>query len=116
MNRVIWALAALLILASTSVAQGTVYFPQIANGMENSTLTHWHTTIFIDNFGAGVASGTISLFNSNGSSMQALFVDETGNGAATNGQINFQLGPGQSHKYTSTANNPLQVGYGVLTT
>jgi|SRR5213594_657852 len=116
MNRLSWIAGIVLLFASTSLAQQTVYFPQIANGMENGTMVHWHTTVFVDNQGTGVASGTISLINSDGTPMQASFVDESGNAAARNGQINFQLGPGQSHKYTSTASNPLQVGYGVMTT
>jgi hypothetical protein len=115
MNRLLIIVGIILVSAGASFAQQTVYFPQIANGMENGTLTHWHTTIFIDNQGTGTASGTISLVNSDGTPMLALFVDENGNGAAHNGQITFQLGPGQNHKYTSTATNPLQVGYGVMT-
>jgi hypothetical protein len=116
MNRLAGMLGIILVFAGASFAQQTVYFPQIANGMESGTGTHWHTTIFIDNQGTGAASGTIAFKNSDGSPMLALFVDEVGNGVASNGQITFQLGPGQNHKYTSTATNPLQVGYGVMTT
>ena len=116
MNRFFSTVGIFLLFAVTGFAQQTVYFPQIANGMENGTLTHWHTTIFINNQGMSTASGTISLMNSDGTPMAAAFVDENENGAAHNGQITFQLGPGQNHKYTSTATNPLQVGYGVMTT
>ena len=115
MNRLFCILGIILVFAGASFAQTTVYFPQIANGMENGTMTHWHTTIFIDNQGTATASGTISLVNSDSTPMLASFVDENGNGVAHNGQIAFQLGPGQNHKYTSTATNPLQVGYGVMT-
>jgi hypothetical protein len=115
MNRLFWIFGIILVFASASFAQQTVYFPQIANGMEGGTETHWHTTIFIDNQGTGTASGTIALMNSDGTPMLASFVDENSNGAASNGHINFQLGPGQNHKYTSTASNALQVGYGVMT-
>jgi chitodextrinase len=116
MNRLTGIAGIILLFASTSLAQQTVYFPQIANGMENGNKSHWHTTIFVDNHGTGAASGTISLINSDGTPMQASFVDESGNAAARNGQITFQLGAGQTHKYTSTAATPLQVGYGVMTT
>jgi hypothetical protein len=116
MHRFFVTLGIMLLFAGASFAQQTIYFPQVANGMESGTQTHWHTSIFIDNQGTSTASGTISLVNSDGTPMQALFVDENGNGAARNGQITFQLGTGQSHKYTSTATNPLQVGYGVMTT
>ena len=115
MNRLTCILGIILVFATAGLAQQTVYFPQIANGMEGGTPTHWHTTIFIDNQGTGTASGTIVLFNSDGTPMMAAFVNEAGSSAASNGQIHFQLGPGQNHKYTSTAGNPLQVGYGVMT-
>src|SRR5262245_31242463 len=116
MHRFFVTLGIMLLFAGASFAQQTTYFPQVANGMESNGQSHWHTSIFIDNQGASTVSGTINLVNSDGTPMQALFVDEDGNGAARNGQITFQLGPGQSHKFTSTATNPLQVGYGVMTT
>src|SRR3954466_9895841 len=115
MNRLACIVAIVLLFAGATFAQTTVYFPQIANGMESGTGTHWHTTVFIDNQGTGTTSGAISLVNSDGTAMLASFVDESGEAAAHNGQIAFQLGPGQNHKYTSTASSPLQVGYGVLT-
>jgi hypothetical protein len=104
----------ILVFASAGFAQ-TVYFPQIANGLEGGTLVHWHTNIYIDNQGTATVSGTISLFNSDGTPMLASFVNESGASVATNGQISFQLGAGQNHKYTSTSAVPLQVGYGVMT-
>jgi hypothetical protein len=52
---------------------------------------------------------------SSGDPMAAQFTDELGNGAAVSGQISFQLAPGQSHKYTSTAAEPLQVGWATVT-
>jgi hypothetical protein len=52
---------------------------------------------------------------SSGGAMTAQFVDELGNGAARAGQISFQLAPGENHKYTSTAAEPLQIGWASVT-
>ena len=103
--------AVLFVVCTTSAwAQSTtVYLPQIADGMEGGP-AHWHTTIFIGNSGTTTASGSIAMTQSSGDPMTAQFVDELGNGAARSGQISFQLAPGQSHKYTSTAAEPIQVG------
>jgi hypothetical protein len=109
-------LGAALILAFSAVgfAQQIVYFPQVVNGLDGNGLAHWHTNIFITNQDGALANGEIDLFNSDGTPMQAFFTDENGNAAAVSGVILFNLGPGQSHKYESTAANPLQVGYGVM--
>ena len=114
MNRILSCAALILIFTGCGFAQQTVYFPQIADGIENGTATQWRTTIFIDNQTAVIASGSISPVNSDGTPMQAQFTDEFGIPVASNGQIPFQLGPRQTHKYTSTATNSLQVGYAVV--
>jgi hypothetical protein len=108
--------AVLVVLCTTSAwAQSTTfYLPQIADGMESGP-AHWHTTIFIGNLGTATVSGTIVMTQSSGVPMTAQFVDELGNGAARAGQISFQLAPGQNHKYTSTAAEPLQVGFATVT-
>ena len=108
--------AALVVVCTTSAwAQSTtVYLPQIADGMEGGP-AHWHTTIFVGNSGTTTASGSIAMTQSSGNPMTAQFVDELGNGAARSGQISFQLAPGQSHKYTSTAAEALQVGFATVT-
>lgn len=109
--------AVLVVVCTTSAwAQSTtVYLPQIADGMEAGGPAHWHTTIFVGNSGTTTTSGSIVMTQSSGDPMTAQFVDELGNGAARSGQISFQLAPGQSHKYTSTAAEPLQVGWATVT-
>jgi hypothetical protein len=114
--KTILLIAGLVVFCTTSAwAQSTtVYLPQVADGMEGGP-AHWHTTIFVGNLGTATASGTIVMTQSSGDPMTAQFVDEVGNGAARGGQITFQLAPGQSHKYTSTAAEPVQVGFATVT-
>jgi hypothetical protein len=114
MNRTLSCAALILVFTVCGFAQQTVYLPQIVNGIENGPATQWRTTIFIGNQTGVIASGSISLVNSDGTRMQAEFTDEFGIAVAANGQVPFQLGPRQTHKYTSTATSPLQVGYAVV--
>ncbi len=110
-----YSVAMVFLMAAAGLAQSTTfYLPQIADGMETGSATHWHTTIFISNLSTATATGTIAMTQSNGSTMSALFTDEAGAAAARSGQISFSLTPGQTHKYTSTAAQPLQVGFATV--
>jgi hypothetical protein len=117
MNRIAWTSAWVLLSAGLCLAQQTFYFPQVADGFDPpGTNSHWHTTIFLSNQGStAVASGTVTLFQSNGSPMNISFVDDRGQAAASGNQITFQIPPGQSRKYTSVSSGNLQVGYAVVT-
>jgi hypothetical protein len=117
MKRTIWTLAWILVSAGVGLAQQTFYFPQVADGRDpGGGNAHWHTTIFLSNQGStAVASGTITFFLSNGGPMNISAVNELDQPAATGNQISFQISPGQSRKYTTTAPAGLQVGYAVVT-
>ncbi len=117
MKRIPWLMAWMLLPAGFALAQQTFYFPQIADGIQSGDNTHWHTTIFLSNQSASaVATGTVRLFLSNGSPMNIFFVDEDGATAAVANQISFEIPPGQSRKYTSTAaSGALVVGHAIVT-
>src|ERR1043165_6222498 len=90
----------ILLSAGLSLAQQTLYFPQIADGRDPGAAMHWHTTIFLSNQSdSAVASGAVTLFQSSGSPMNISFVDEKNQGAAAGNQIAFQIPPGQTRKY-----------------
>jgi hypothetical protein len=115
MKRFLSIAAWLFLSAGFALAQQTFYFPQIADGRDPGSLTHWHTTIFLSNDGSAPANGTVTFFQSHGTPMNISFVDDKSQGAAVANKITFQIQPGQTRKYTSVASADLQVGYGVVT-
>ena len=115
MKRFISIVAWLFLSAGFALAQQTFYFPQIVDGRDPGPLTHWHTTIYLSNDGSAPASGTVTLFQSDGTPMNISFVDDQSLGAAIGNKITFQIQPGQTRKYTSVGSADLQVGYGVVT-
>jgi hypothetical protein len=114
MKRAIWLLFLILAPAMAALGQQILYFPQVADGFDESPGAHWHTTFFVSNQGSSVASGTITLTRSNNTPMTVSFVDERGQAAAVGNQISFQIPAGQSRKYTSTSAGALQTGYAVI--
>jgi hypothetical protein len=116
MRRTIWTFAWILVSAGMGLAQQTFYFPQVADGFDPGAATHWHTTIFLSNQGSSaIANGTVTLFQSNGSSMNISFVDDQNRPAASGNQIAFQIPPGQTRKYTSVSAQGLLTGYAIVT-
>src|SRR5215471_15754074 len=111
MKRVLSILVLMFAGAAAASAQAlTYYFPQIAAG------GNWRTTIFISNAtAAGGASGRISFATSAAAPFNANWVDETGNNVSGGGNtIDFQLGAGESRKYTTVGDMPLTVGYAMV--
>jgi hypothetical protein len=113
MKRVLFTVA--LIIAASSVCtaqQPTYYFPQVAVG------GGWKTTIFVSNVSAAgtTASGSITLTKSDGSPFAANWTDESGNLVGGGGNtIAFQLGSGESRKFSSVGDIPLTTGYATVT-
>ena len=58
MKRIFWVVLWIFATSMLCAAQGTIYFPHIANGVLGSTI--WKTTILLTNTGAAGASGTIT--------------------------------------------------------
>jgi hypothetical protein len=112
MKRVLFSLILIIVASVASFAQSfTYYFPQIAAG------DGWRTTIFISNAtAAGAAEGMVAFGTSEGTPFNANWVDEMGvNVSAGGNTIGFQLAPGQSRKYTAVGDQPLTVGYAMVT-
>jgi hypothetical protein len=111
---VLWIFAATLVCS----AQGTIYFPHIANGVLGSTI--WKTTILLTNTGGAPASGTITFNADNPNAGQAGtpfnigFTDEVG--TPTSGTITFGIAPGQTKKYVSAGTGGYSPGFATATT
>jgi len=111
MKHVLYTVCLILLLSGVGSAQSfTYYFPQIAAG------DGWRTTIFLTNATAsGVANGSLTFTKSDGSPFNANWVDEGGNNVSGGvSTINFQLGAGQSRKYSTVGDLPLTVGYAMV--
>ena len=113
MKRVLVTVALMIAASSVcSAQQFTYYFPQVAIG------GGWKTTIFISNASAPgtTASGTITFTKSDGTAFAANWTDSGGNPVGGGGNtIGFQLGSGESRKYTSVGDIPLTAGYATVT-
>src|SRR5437868_13641861 len=97
MKRVLVSIVFMLAATAVASAQSfTYYFPQIAIG------GGWRTTIFISNATTSPAGGSITFTRSDASPFGANWVDEMGNNVTNGGNtIGFQLGPGESRKFTA---------------
>jgi hypothetical protein len=83
--------------------------------------TIWKTTIFLTNpASSGVASGSVTFFKDDanvsaaGSAFAISFVDDTGVQVGSGNTVPFQIGPGQSRKYTSTGTGIYAGGFAVV--
>jgi len=112
-----WILTAALVCS----AQGTFYYPHVANGVLGGAT--WKTTIFLTNpASSGTASGTITLFHDNsadltkaGTAFNISFTDE--NGAVSSGNtITFGIGSGQTKKFVSAGTGSYGGGFATVVT
>ena len=103
-------------LATVSLAQTTVYFPQIADGSFPGGF--FTTTILVTNNGSsGAANVTITFTQSNGMAFTPAFVDSQNNPVPLAGNVLSitSLAEGQSRKLVSTAASNLTVGFAAVT-
>jgi hypothetical protein len=123
MKRVPLILFWILTAAVVCSAQGTFYYPHVANGLLNGQ-SIWKTTIFLTNpASSGTASGTITFTQDNstsasaGSAFNISFTDQTGAPANSSGNgINFSIPGGQTRKYISAGNTPYGGGFATVVT
>ena len=112
MKRVLLTVALMIAASSVcSAQQFTYYFPQVAIG------GGWKTTIFVSNASAPgtTASGSITFVKSDGSPFSSVWTDESGNVVSGGGNvISFQLGSGESRKFTSVPGAALDTGYATV--
>jgi hypothetical protein len=102
-----------MIAAATVGSAQTFYFPQIANGVYDGG--SWKTTIFLSNATGAAASGTITLMKSDGTPFVSTWRDEAGNLMGPASSIPFQLGPNQSHRFSSVRDMALTTGFATVT-
>jgi hypothetical protein len=113
-----WILTATVVCS----AQGTFYFPHIADGVLVSNI--WRTTVFLTNpvaAGGATASGTITLTHdavlgsTAGSPFNITFTDESG--IVTSGSvIAFSIPPQQTKKYVSAGTAAYGGGFATVST
>jgi hypothetical protein len=102
-------------LSGTGSAPLPLYLPQIANGQQGGSVA-WTTSIEITNpASTGVASGTITFTQDNGSALNVAFTDQQGRSVGGGNTIPFQLAAGQTNFFYSTAADPLTVGFATIT-
>ena len=93
----------------------TFYYPQIADGSQTNGV-FWKSTIFLYNPSAtDTAIGTVTFAKSNGASFPIAFLNEAGQPANSGNTISFNLGPGMTRKYVSSAGQALEVGFATVT-
>jgi len=121
MKRILWILFWILTATTISFGQATtLYYPHVTNGnLFGASI--WKTTIFLANPSSGVASGSITLYQDISTSPSAgvafnsiSFVDETGAPVGSGNTIPFQIGAGQSRKFTSTGAGDYHGGFAIV--
>lgn len=117
MKRVLLTLCLILeASAICSAQQLTYYYPQIAIGGFGGG--SWKTTIFISNAtapGGTPASGLITFTRSDGAPMNVQWVDDANRPVGSGNTIPFQLGGGETRKYTGASPSPLTTGFATVT-
>lgn len=111
MKRVLFSLVFIVAASAVCSAQSfTYYFPQVAVG------AGWRTTIFLSNATASPASATITFIGDSGGPFFNNWLDESGNNI-NNGSASFSvnLNSGESRKFTSVDDHPLEAGYAMVT-
>jgi hypothetical protein len=114
MKRVLLTLVWILIATVICSAQTTLYFPQVANGIQSDGVS-WKTTLFITNTAAANASNsnvTIAFTTSQGAPYDIAF---TGTGfSSTSNTVSMTIAGGQSRKLVSSGAGGLTIGYATM--
>ncbi|HEY2384128.1 MAG TPA: hypothetical protein VGK48_23380 [Terriglobia bacterium] len=111
MKRVLFSMVFIIVASAVASAQSfTYYFPQVAVGQG------WRTTIFLSNVTASPATATLSFTADNGGPFFNNWLDENGNNV-TSGAAMFSvtLNSGESRKFVSVDDHPLETGYATVT-
>src|SRR4051794_29150017 len=117
MRRILWVASWIFISTVICRAQTTVYFPEVIDGPQPGGAV-WSTLFVISNpgtIGSSVASGSLTLTQSNGSLFTPQFFDITGNPIGFSNTVPFQLTGGQTLIFTTAASPSVTVGFGTLT-
>src|SRR5262245_30468444 len=122
MKRILLVFAWIVTVSTFSSAQ-TIFFPQVANGVQPDG-TIWKTTIYLTNpagVGGPSASGTITFTQENSSDPSAAgqpfnitILDESGQGVGGVNPVPFAMAPGQSRKFISTGTGEYQSGFATV--
>src|SRR5262245_31961511 len=116
-----WTLILMAGVSGICSAQSTLYFPQIADGIQGGDLS-WATAIALTNtaaIGTATASGTITFTQDNGSPLHLLLVDEQERPLANGNSVSFQISGGQTRFFLTGrftgAISELKTGYATVT-
>ena len=104
MKKLLWTLIFVFTVSGVCSAQSVIYFPQIAEGLQSSTVV-WASIIALTNtaaVGTATASGTITFRQDNGSLLNLVLYDENENRISTGSSVSFQIAGGQT-KFFSTS-------------
>lgn len=116
MRKTVWVLFWLFTAALTSTAQTTLYFPQVADGIQGASV--WLTSFGVTNpaaAGSGTATGTITFSQSDGSAFVIPFGDLNGNPVGSGNTVPFQLAGGQTFFFGTTGTAAINTGFATLT-
>ncbi len=117
MNRLLFSMCLILAVSAVGSAQQfTYYYPHVTAGTFVGGF--WQTTIFLTNPnppGTPAASGAVVFTRSDGGPYAITFHDDVNRPAGSGNTIPFQLGPGETRKYVSVANEPLSTGFATVT-
>jgi len=119
MKYVFLPLAWILGVTITCSAQTTLYFPQVADGLQAGNIG-WITVIAITNAaapGTPAASGTITLTQDNGSAFNVAFYEDTNPElrVGSGNTVPFQVAGGQTKAFSSHGDVPLNSGFATVT-
>ncbi len=116
MRKTVWVLFWLFTAALTCTAQTTLYFPQVADGIQGASV--WITSFGVTNpaaAGTAVATGTITFTQSNGSPLVIPFGDLNGNVVGAGNTVPFQIAGGQTFFFGTTGTPAINTGFATLT-
>lgn len=111
MKRVLFSIVFIIAASAVASAQSfTFYFPQVAVG------AGWRTTIFISNVTASPATATLQFTSDSGGPFYNNWLDENGNNMTGGAAIfTVTLQSGESRKFVSVDDHPLEAGYATVT-
>jgi hypothetical protein len=116
-----WTLILMAGVSGICSAQSTLYFPQIADGIQGNDLG-WATAIALTNtaaIGTATASGTITFTQDNGTPLNLLLVDEQERPLANGNSVSFEISGGQTRFFLTGrftgAISALKTGYATVT-
>jgi hypothetical protein len=110
MKRVLFSMIFIFAASALASAQSfTYYFPQIVVG------AGWRTTIFLSNATAGPATATVTFTTDSGGPFYNNWIDESGRNLSNGGSgFVVNLNSGESRKFVSQDDHPLESGYAMV--